>query len=192
MSSCYPRLKFGPVCLTSGAVKVLTTVRLQHQYRSSPCEVVLYQLRCALVQNASPRCHRTSSFLSLWFSYSIQALQMPSVPLHSNPRARSWAALLDLWSEFRSVDMSDMREHRLRSLCRRSRLQVGSMRLDNSLDYTMRFRHFENTSHTFCLQVGGQRVWDYAGDNYVHRLIQSDTEGKVVEYQRGGPDVGRL
>ncbi|PIO64811.1 BRCA1-associated protein 2 [Teladorsagia circumcincta] len=45
--------------------------------------------------------------------------------------------------------------------------------------------HFENTSHTFCLQVGGQRVWDYAGDNYVHRLIQSDTEGKVVEYQRG-------
>ncbi|VDP09369.1 unnamed protein product [Heligmosomoides polygyrus] len=50
------------------------------------------------------------------------------------------------------------------------------------------YRHFENTSHTFCLQVGGQRVWDYAGDNYVHRLIQSDTEGKVVEYQRGGPD----
>ncbi|PIO67481.1 zinc finger, C3HC4 type [Teladorsagia circumcincta] len=47
------------------------------------------------------------------------------------------------------------------------------------------YRHFENTSHTFCLQVGGQRVWDYAGDNYVHRLIQSDTEGKVVEYQRG-------
>ncbi|KAK6012413.1 zinc finger, C3HC4 type, partial [Ostertagia ostertagi] len=47
------------------------------------------------------------------------------------------------------------------------------------------YRHFEVTSHTFCLQVGGQRVWDYAGDNYVHRLIQSDTEGKVVEYQRG-------
>ncbi|KAK6056796.1 Zn-finger in ubiquitin-hydrolase [Cooperia oncophora] len=45
--------------------------------------------------------------------------------------------------------------------------------------------HFELTSHTFCLQVGGQRVWDYAGDNYVHRLIQSDVEGKVVEYQRG-------
>ncbi|EPB73394.1 zinc finger, C3HC4 type [Ancylostoma ceylanicum] len=49
--------------------------------------------------------------------------------------------------------------------------------------------HFELTSHTFCLQVGGQRVWDYAGDNYVHRLIQSDTEGKVVEYQRGDPEA---
>ncbi|CAI4232983.1 unnamed protein product [Auanema sp. JU1783] len=47
------------------------------------------------------------------------------------------------------------------------------------------FRHFEETAHTFCLQVGGERVWDYAGDNYVHRLIQTDTEGKLVEYQRG-------
>lgn len=26
-----------------------------------------------------------------------------------------------------------------------------------------------------------QRVWDYAGDNYVHRLIQSKTDGKLVE-----------
>ncbi|KJH52024.1 hypothetical protein DICVIV_01725 [Dictyocaulus viviparus] len=39
------------------------------------------------------------------------------------------------------------------------------------------------------MQVGGQRVWDYAGDNYVHRLIQSDTEGKVVEYQRAGTEA---
>ena len=29
----------------------------------------------------------------------------------------------------------------------------------------------------------GQRVqvWDYAGDGYVHRLIQSKTDGKLVE-----------
>ena len=25
-----------------------------------------------------------------------------------------------------------------------------------------------------------RRVWDYAGDNYVHRLIQSKTDGKLV------------
>jgi BRCA1-associated protein len=24
-------------------------------------------------------------------------------------------------------------------------------------------------------------VWDYVGDNYVHRLIQSKTDGKLVE-----------
>ena len=44
------------------------------------------------------------------------------------------------------------------------------------------FRHFQQTSHTFALQIGGQRVWDYAGDNYVHRLIQSKSDGKVVEF----------
>ena len=34
-----------------------------------------------------------------------------------------------------------------------------------------------------CPQVGSQRVWDYAGDNYVHRLIQTKEEGKVVEFE---------
>ncbi|CAJ0931444.1 unnamed protein product, partial [Mesorhabditis belari] len=48
------------------------------------------------------------------------------------------------------------------------------------------YRHFEATSHTFCLQVGGERVWDYVGDNYVHRLIQTDDSQKMVEYQRNG------
>ncbi|VDO97405.1 unnamed protein product [Soboliphyme baturini] len=43
-------------------------------------------------------------------------------------------------------------------------------------------QHFQETQHTFSLEVGGQRVWDYAGDNYVHRLVQSKTDGKVVEY----------
>ncbi|EJW70055.1 hypothetical protein WUBG_19037, partial [Wuchereria bancrofti] len=46
--------------------------------------------------------------------------------------------------------------------------------------------HFETTSHTFTLEIGGERVWDYAGDNYVHRLIQSSPDGKMVEYRRSG------
>ncbi|VDM41021.1 unnamed protein product [Toxocara canis] len=48
------------------------------------------------------------------------------------------------------------------------------------------YRHFEATSHTFTLQIGGERVWDYAGDNYVHRLIQNASDGKMVEFQRDG------
>ncbi|VDD95735.1 unnamed protein product [Enterobius vermicularis] len=47
------------------------------------------------------------------------------------------------------------------------------------------YRHFEITSHTFTMQIGGGRVWDYAGDNYVHRLIQNSTDGKMVEFQNG-------
>lgn len=34
------------------------------------------------------------------------------------------------------------------------------------------------------MEVGGECVWDYAGDNYVHRLIQNAADGKAVEYQR--------
>eukprot|EP00983_Pelagomonas_calceolata_P009168 296846-Pelagomonas_calceolata.AAC.1 len=31
------------------------------------------------------------------------------------------------------------------------------------------------------------QVWDYVGDNYVHRLIQSKTDGKLVEVPSPGP-----
>ncbi|GMS85478.1 hypothetical protein PENTCL1PPCAC_7653 [Pristionchus entomophagus] len=48
------------------------------------------------------------------------------------------------------------------------------------------FRHFEETSHTFAQEVGGNRVWDYAGDNYVHRLVQAEQDGKLVAVERGG------
>jgi len=31
------------------------------------------------------------------------------------------------------------------------------------------------------LELETQRVWDYVGDNYVHRLIQNKADGKLVE-----------
>lgn len=37
------------------------------------------------------------------------------------------------------------------------------------------------TNHLFSLQVGNNRVWDYVRDNYVHRLLQSEGDGKVRE-----------
>ncbi|KAF7843217.1 BRCA1-associated protein [Senna tora] len=41
--------------------------------------------------------------------------------------------------------------------------------------------HWKETQHCYSLEVETQRVWDYVGDNYVHRLIQSKTDGKLVE-----------
>ncbi|XP_019855979.1 PREDICTED: BRCA1-associated protein-like [Amphimedon queenslandica] len=41
--------------------------------------------------------------------------------------------------------------------------------------------HFTSTQHTFSMQLGTQRVWDYIGDNYVHRLVQNKGDGKMVE-----------
>ena len=42
------------------------------------------------------------------------------------------------------------------------------------------------TQHTYAMQLGNNRVWDYAGDNYVHRLVQSKGDGKLVQVDEGG------
>ncbi|KAI3504482.1 hypothetical protein L1887_25988 [Cichorium endivia] len=41
--------------------------------------------------------------------------------------------------------------------------------------------HWKQTQHCYSQELETQRVWDYVGDNYVHRLIQSKTDGKLVE-----------
>ncbi|KAF2830607.1 zf-UBP-domain-containing protein [Ophiobolus disseminans] len=43
------------------------------------------------------------------------------------------------------------------------------------------FAHYDATSHTYAMDVVTQHVWDYAGDGYVHRLIQNKTDGKLVD-----------
>jgi BRCA1-associated protein len=35
------------------------------------------------------------------------------------------------------------------------------------------------------MELESQRVWDYGGDNYVHRLIQNKADGKVMELDSG-------
>lgn len=46
--------------------------------------------------------------------------------------------------------------------------------------------HFRATNHTYALQLGSNRVWDYAGDNFVHRLLQSKSDGKLVATESPG------
>ncbi|KAF4610749.1 hypothetical protein D9613_006890 [Agrocybe pediades] len=41
--------------------------------------------------------------------------------------------------------------------------------------------HYQSTTHLYALELETQRVWDYAGDGYVHRLIQNKADGKLVE-----------
>ncbi|XP_017041087.1 BRCA1-associated protein [Drosophila ficusphila] len=43
--------------------------------------------------------------------------------------------------------------------------------------------HYRATNHTFAMQLGTSSVWDYAGDNFVHRLFQNKTDGKLVASQ---------
>ncbi|KAJ5772921.1 hypothetical protein N7457_007817 [Penicillium paradoxum] len=43
------------------------------------------------------------------------------------------------------------------------------------------FDHWKETTHAFSMDLTSQRVWDYVGDAYVHRIIQNKTDGKLLE-----------
>ncbi|XP_005093000.1 BRCA1-associated protein [Aplysia californica] len=51
------------------------------------------------------------------------------------------------------------------------------------------YKHFQDTNHTYAMQLGTNRVWDYAGDNYVHRLAQNKSDGKLVQVDEGGNEL---
>ena len=42
------------------------------------------------------------------------------------------------------------------------------------------FAHHEATGHRFAMDLATQRVWDYDADGYVHRILQSLPDGKLV------------
>eukprot|EP00093_Oithona_nana_P009200 09200.XXX_438849_437117_1 [CDS] Oithona nana genome sequencing. len=47
--------------------------------------------------------------------------------------------------------------------------------------------HFLETEHSYTMELGQNRVWDYVGDNFVHRLMQTDSaDGKLVEAEGTG------
>lgn len=50
--------------------------------------------------------------------------------------------------------------------------------------------HYVQTTHLYALELETQRVWDYAGDGYVHRLIQNKADGKLVELPSAASTVG--
>jgi len=49
--------------------------------------------------------------------------------------------------------------------------------------------HYQATTHLYALELETQRVWDYAGDGYVHRLIQNKADGKLVELPSAASSV---
>ncbi|KAG9414929.1 hypothetical protein AC1031_008344 [Aphanomyces cochlioides] len=51
-------------------------------------------------------------------------------------------------------------------------------------------KHYQETLHTYSLELETQRVWDYAGDGYVHRLIMNKQDGKFVEFPDPNGSIG--
>jgi hypothetical protein len=42
-------------------------------------------------------------------------------------------------------------------------------------------QHYDETLHAYALDTQTQHVWDFAGQGYVHRLLQNKQDGKLVE-----------
>lgn len=59
---------------------------------------------------------------------------------------------------------------------------VGCGRYDSAHAYA----HYEKTSHCYAMDINTQHVWDYAGDGYVHRLIQSKPSTSSTTHDAGG------
>lgn len=51
------------------------------------------------------------------------------------------------------------------------------------------FLHYQQTSHSFAMDLDTQRVWDYATDAYVHRLVQDKADGKFVDLPASAADT---
>ena len=47
--------------------------------------------------------------------------------------------------------------------------------------------HWKDTAHNFALEIETQHVWDYAEDIWVHRLIQTKGDGKLVDVSSHRP-----
>ena len=48
--------------------------------------------------------------------------------------------------------------------------------------------HFEQSQHSFAMDMDSQRIWDYATDGYVHAITQNKSDGKIIDHtptQRG-------
>jgi BRCA1-associated protein len=58
-------------------------------------------------------------------------------------------------------------------------------------------QHYDETLHAYALDTETQHVWDFAGQGYVHRLLQNAQDGKLVEVAQQGtgerqPEAGHL
>ncbi|EDV22101.1 uncharacterized protein TRIADDRAFT_29001, partial [Trichoplax adhaerens] len=50
------------------------------------------------------------------------------------------------------------------------------------------YSHFQSTEHAYAMKLDNNRVWDYTGDNYVHRLVQNKSDGKPVAISNNDAD----
>ena len=49
--------------------------------------------------------------------------------------------------------------------------------------------HFDRSNHSFSIELSCHRIWNYRGDNYVHRLIKTKIDN---DRNKGFDDAGNI
>lgn len=67
------------------------------------------------------------------------------------------------------------------SCSRRGHFDTTGVTRSNPTETNHALDHYNETLHTYAVEVETQHVWDFAGNGYVHRLLQNKDDGKLVE-----------
>jgi BRCA1-associated protein len=62
-----------------------------------------------------------------------------------------------------------------------SALESSSVAAQHTMHPSHARKHYDETLHAYALSTESQHVWDFAGQGYVHRLLQNKDDGKLVE-----------
>lgn len=165
-----------PVCLErmDSTVTGLLTIPCQHtfhcqclsKWKDDTCPV------CRYSNNVSNQKIRRSIRRLLQFS-SSRSQHSPS-PGPSNSLNVSNDGASNFESEERCFDCQVNSNLWICLIC-------GNLGCDRYAPEQHSLKHFINTGHCFAMELNTSRVWDYAGDNYVHRLVANESDGKLVE-----------
>lgn len=152
-----------PVCLErmDSNITGLVTIPCQHTFHC--------QCLTKWKDDTCPICRYSNSKMNSNIRRNIRRQQVPHIEDISSPVAQG--------SSDQEEHCFDCQERNNLWVC----LICGNVGCDRYAPDQHSLKHFIHTGHCFAMEINTSRVWDYAGDNYVHRLLANHDDGKIVE-----------
>jgi len=157
-------------------------------YELPTCPVCLERMDSAVTGLVTVPCSHTfhCACLSKWGDSRCPVCRYSQTLLSSHPPAGSTTSrsipFLRASPAARCVDCESTTNLWICLICG----NVGCGRYGRAHAYA----HYSRTTHLYALELETQRVWDYAADGYVHRLIQNKADGKLVELPSAASAIG--
>lgn len=157
-----------PVCLErmDAVVTGLLTIPCQHTFHC--------QCLSKWKDDTCPICRYSNNFSNQQVRRSVRRLLQFSLPRRSVGSVSITPPIRLQEESDRCMECSSDKELWICLVC-------GNIGCSRYAPEQHSLKHFINTGHCFAMELDTSRVWDYAGDNYVHRLVTNESDGKLVE-----------